>query len=101
MKKVLIIVAGILLMQTGIAQSITVEQYIQQNKDFAIREMKRMGIPAAVTLAQGILETENGNSELVKKSNNHFGIKCKSSWTAVGVSHDDDFPGECFRVYKD
>jgi LysM repeat protein len=71
------------------------------HKDLAIREMRRMGIPAAITLAQGLLETENGNSELLKKSNNHFGIKCKSSWTAEGVSHDDDAPGECFRTYKD
>lgn len=83
------------------AQYITPEQYIAGHKDMAIREMKRMGIPAAITLAQGLLETENGNSDLVKKSNNHFGIKCKSSWTAGGVSHDDDAPGECFRMYKD
>ncbi len=83
------------------AQYITVAQYIDQYKDIAIREMKRMGVPAAISLAQGILETENGNSDLVKKSNNHFGIKCKSSWTAQSVNHDDDAPGECFRVYKD
>jgi len=69
-------------------------------KDLAIREMKRMGVPAAITLAQGLLETESGNSDLVKKSNNHFGIKCKSSWTGEGVSHDDDAAGECFRSYK-
>ena len=60
--------------------------------------MKRMGIPAAISLAQGILETESGNSDLVKKSNNHFGIKCKGTWTAETVSHDDDAPGECFRA---
>ncbi len=83
------------------AQSLTPEQYIELYKDFAIREMKRMGVPAAITLAQGLLETESGNSVLVKKSNNHFGIKCKSNWTAGGVSHDDDAPGECFRTYKD
>ncbi len=83
------------------AQYITADEYIAEHKDMAIREMKRMGIPAAITLAQGLLETENGNSDLVKKSNNHFGIKCKSSWTAGGVSHDDDAPGECFRMYKD
>ncbi len=83
------------------AQYITVAQYVEEYKDMAIREMKRMGVPAAITLAQGILETENGNSDLVKKSNNHFGIKCKSSWTGGGVSHDDDAAGECFRVYKD
>jgi LysM repeat protein len=81
------------------AQTITPEQYIELYKDIAIREMKRMGVPAAITLAQGILETEHGNSVLVKKSNNHFGIKCKSSWTAGGVSHDDDAQGECFRQY--
>lgn len=82
-------------------QRLTPEQYIQIYKEYAIREMKRMGVPAAITLAQGLLETENGNSDLLKKSNNHFGIKCKSTWTAEGVSHDDDAPGECFRTYKD
>jgi flagellum-specific peptidoglycan hydrolase FlgJ len=81
-------------------KKITAEEYIAQYKDLAIREMKRMGVPAAITLAQGILETESGNSVLVKKSNNHFGIKCKSTWTANGVSHDDDAVGECFRQYK-
>jgi len=83
------------------AQLITPEQYIKMHEELAIREMKRMGVPAAITLAQGLLETENGNSDLLKKSNNHFGIKCKSSWTAEGVSHDDDAKGECFRTYKD
>lgn len=83
------------------AQTLTPQEYIDKYKDFAIREMKRMGVPAAVTLAQGLLETENGNSDLVRRSNNHFGIKCKSSWTAEGVTHDDDAPGECFRSYKD
>ena len=83
------------------AQVLTPEQYIEKYNGLAIKEMKRMGVPAAITLAQGLLETENGNSDLVKKSNNHFGIKCKSSWTSEGVSHDDDAPGECFRSYKD
>ena len=82
------------------AQDMTAEQYIEEHKDMAIREMKRMGVPAAITIAQGLLETENGNSDLVKKSNNHFGIKCKSSWTAATIKHDDDAPGECFRVYE-
>ena len=81
------------------AQMITPEQYIDLYKDIAVREMKRMGIPAAITLAQGLLETESGNSELVKKSNNHFGIKCKSNWKGEGVTHDDDSLGECFRKY--
>ena len=81
-------------------QNLSPEQYIELYKDIAIKEMKRMGVPAAITLAQGLLETESGNSVLVKKSNNHFGIKCKSTWTSGGVSHDDDAPGECFRTYK-
>ena len=72
------------------AQNLSVQEYIDKYKDIAIQEMKRMGIPASITLAQGILETENGNSLLVKKSNNHFGIKCKSNWTGQTVSHDDD-----------
>lgn len=95
----LVFVSTFLVLSTN-AQTLTPEQYIELYKDFAIKEMKRMGIPAAITLAQGLLETENGNSILVKKSNNHFGIKCKNTWTAGGVSHDDDAPGECFRTYK-
>ncbi len=82
------------------AQYMTQQEYVQKYKDIAIEEMKRMGVPAAITLAQGLLETENGNSDLLKQSNNHFGIKCKSTWTAETVSHDDDAPGECFRKYK-
>jgi len=100
MKKLILIFLSLCCF-TVYAQNLTPAQYIEMHKDLAIREMKRMGVPAAITLAQGLLETENGNSVLVKKSNNHFGIKCKSSWTAEGVSHDDDAPGECFRTYKD
>lgn len=73
--------------------------YIARYKDLAIAEMKRTGIPAAITLAQGIHETEAGTSPLVRKSNNHFGIKCKENWTGESVSHDDDARGECFRKY--
>ena len=74
--------------------------YITRYKDLAIAEMKRTGIPASITLAQGIHETEAGTSDLVKKSNNHFGIKCKDNWTGKSVSHDDDARGECFRKYE-
>jgi LysM repeat protein len=101
MKKAFLSIISLYCLTAAFSQKITKEEYIQTYKDFAIREMKRMGVPAAITLAQGILETESGNSDLVKKSNNHFGIKCKSSWTAEGVSHDDDAKGECFRTYKD
>ena len=61
--------------------------------------MQRTGIPAAITLAQGIHETEAGTSDLVRKSNNHFGIKCKDNWSGPTVSHNDDARGECFRKY--
>jgi LysM repeat protein len=73
--------------------------YITRYKDLAIAEMKRTGVPAAITLAQGIHETEAGTSVLVRKSNNHFGIKCKDEWRGQSVSHDDDARGECFRKY--
>ncbi len=73
--------------------------YIDTYKAIAISEMKRTGVPASITLAQGIHETEAGTSVLVRKSNNHFGIKCKEYWTGGRVSHDDDAKGECFRSY--
>ncbi|MBE7170954.1 MAG: LysM peptidoglycan-binding domain-containing protein [Williamsia sp.] len=74
--------------------------YIAAYKDIAMAEMKRTGIPAAIKLAQGIHETEAGKSDLVQKSNNHFGIKCKATWTGDKVFHDDDARGECFRSYS-
>lgn len=74
--------------------------YINKYKDIAIREMQEYKIPASITLAQGILESGNGNSELSKKSNNHFGIKCHNDWTGGRTYHDDDEKGECFRVYE-
>lgn len=76
-----------------------VRQYIETYKDIAIAEEIRTGVPAAITLAQGIHETGAGTSDLVVASNNHFGIKCKSDWTGESVSHDDDAKGECFRKY--
>ena len=82
------------------AQKLSPEDYISKYKDLAISEMKRMGVPAAITIAQGILESENGNSDLAQRSNNHFGIKCKSSWTGDSVLHDDDEKSECFRAYQ-
>jgi LysM repeat protein len=74
--------------------------YIEKFRDVAKAEMVRTGVPASITLAQGIHETAAGKSELVLKSNNHFGIKCKSSWTGEKVYHDDDARGECFRKYQ-
>lgn len=73
--------------------------YINTYKQLAMDEMKRTGVPASITIAQGIHETYAGKSELVLKSNNHFGIKCKAYWTGKKVYHDDDARGECFRSY--
>lgn len=78
-----------------------IQKYIDTYKDIAIEEMNRTGVPAAITLAQGIHETSAGQSDLVRKSNNHFGIKCKAEWSGPSVSHDDDARGECFRKYDD
>ncbi len=74
--------------------------YIELYKDLAVKEMNRVAIPASITMAQGILESGNGNSTLARKSNNHFGIKCHSDWKGKKVYHDDDKKGECFRKYK-
>jgi LysM repeat protein len=75
--------------------------YIQAFKDVAIEEMNLYGIPASITLAQGILESGNGNSSLAKYANNHFGVKCTSDWKGKGYYKDDDARNDCFRVYKD
>ncbi len=81
------------------AQRMTVEQYIETYKELAMEEMIRSGVPASITLAQGILEAEYGNSRLAKEANNHFGIKCKETWTGATIRHTDDAPWECFRKY--
>lgn len=74
--------------------------YITTYKELAIEEMQRTGIPASIKLAQGIHETSAGQSDLVKRSNNHFGLKCKSEWKGMTVKHTDDAPNECFRKYE-
>lgn len=77
----------------------TIQSYINTYKEIAISEMQRTGVPASIKLAQGIHETLAGTSDLVMKSNNHFGIKCKNTWLGASVTHDDDLRGECFRKY--
>ncbi|WP_420574860.1 glucosaminidase domain-containing protein [Kordia sp.] len=73
--------------------------YIETYREVAKKEMERHGIPASITLAQGILESGSGKGELTMKSNNHFGIKCHKSWKGQRVYHDDDKDQECFRKY--
>jgi LysM repeat protein len=75
-------------------------QYIETYAPLAIKEMNRTGFPASIKIAQGIHESGAGRSNLVSRSNNHFGIKCKSSWEGEKVYHDDDEEGECFRKYE-
>lgn len=75
--------------------------YIETFKDVAIEEMNAFGIPASITLAQGIIESGSGNSSLAKYANNHFGIKCTSDWKGKAYYKDDDQNNDCFRVYKD
>ena len=102
MRKVLFTVVVLMTMlQSVVAQRITRTQYIDKYSKIAVREMNRVGIPASITLAQGILESGDGNSTLARKANNHFGIKCHKGWQGESMYRDDDLPNECFRSYKD
>lgn len=80
-------------------RNLTREEYIENYKELAMREMERTNIPASITLAQGILESGDGNSRLARKGNNHFGIKCHD-WKGKTIREDDDEKNECFRKYK-
>ncbi len=89
------------LFSTAFAQSHKerVSTYISRYANLAISEMLRTGVPASVTLAQGIHESSGGQSDLASFAKNHFGIKCNSEWKGETMSHDDDSKGECFRKY--
>lgn len=76
-------------------------EYVEKYKDIAIKEMLENGIPASITLAQGLLESDAGNSALAMYANNHFGIKCHKDWTGEKYIQDDDAKDECFRKYKE
>lgn len=86
-------------MQMGRKNS-TFVKYIETFSPLAIEQMKEYKIPASITLAQGLLESGAGQSELARKSNNHFGIKCHKGWKGKRVYHNDDRKGECFRRYR-
>ncbi|MFC6103250.1 glucosaminidase domain-containing protein [Olivibacter domesticus] len=83
----------------SIAISASAQDYISRYKPIAIKEMNTYGIPASITLAQGLLESANGNSTLAREANNHFGIKCTSDWRGDSFYKDDDRIDDCFRVY--
>ncbi|RAK20123.1 flagellum-specific peptidoglycan hydrolase FlgJ [Flavobacterium aquaticum] len=77
-----------------------IQMYVDNFKEIAKNNMKTHGIPASITLAQGILESGAGKGKLAQSANNHFGIKCHTGWTGESVKHDDDAAQECFRKYE-
>jgi len=79
---------------------LTPVQYIEKYKSIALEHMKSYKIPASITLAQGMLESGNGNSDLARNANNHFGIKCHKGWEGETYTKDDDAKDECFRKYS-
>ena len=100
LKILFLLFASLTLKNSFAQQDPVVVNYINNYKELAIAEMQRTGIPASIKLAQGIHETSAGTSDLVRRSNNHFGLKCKSEWTGMTVKHTDDAPNECFRKYE-
>ena len=80
-------------------QLMSTREYIDSFKVVAMQEMRMHGVPASITLGQGVLESASGNSKLAKNCNNHFGIKCRSTWTGAFCLADDDAKDECFRGY--
>ncbi|WP_291529164.1 glucosaminidase domain-containing protein [Bacteroides sp. UBA939] len=107
MKKINVIKLAVILVFLTCAVTIQAQrkntrysEYIEKYAPLAVQQMQEHKIPASITLAQGLLESGAGQSELALKSNNHFGIKCGSSWRGRTVRHDDDAPKECFRAYS-
>ena len=102
MKKYIILLTTMLLTCTIAAQQTNqiYLDYIEKYKKEALSQQKKHHIPASITLAQGLLESSAGQSELATKANNHFGIKCTSDWTGDSYRHDDETKQECFRKYR-
>ena len=104
MKRIVLMIMALLVLSVTVignpAPGKSVQRvYIDQFASLAVEEMYRSGVPASITLAQGLLESNSGQSVLAVKGNNHFGIKCHSNWKGKKMYHDDDKKGECFRVY--
>ena len=100
MKKILLLTClSIALVTQAQNQNQAYLDYIAQYRDLAIEQQRKHKIPAAITMAQGILESAAGRSELATKANNHFGIKCTSDWQGRTINKDDDRANECFRRY--
>lgn len=91
---------GVIKENTLVKKYPVAEDYIVRFKEIAVLEMNKYGIPASITLAQGLLESGNGNSSLAREANNHFGIKCGSAWKGKTILKDDDQKDDCFRVYN-
>lgn len=100
MRSVLLLLFSIFILLNSFGQNLSQPAYIEQYKGISVSEMLRTGIPASITLAQGILESASGNSKLAVEANNHFGIKCHSDWHGETMQHDDDKRNECFRKYS-
>lgn len=102
MKKFVFFAILLLVGSVSVAQKkMTRGEYITTYASLAVKEMQRSGIPASITLAQACLESGNGNSALALEANNHFGIKCHTTWSGKKIHFDDDSKNECFRVYPE
>ena len=99
MKRISVIIALMALCLLSVSAPDARKAYIEKYSSIAVEEMKRTGVPASITLAQGILESDAGRSRLATKANNHFGIKCRNDWKGRTIKEDDNQRGECFRVY--
>ena len=101
MKKLLIAIALVLGLSVSAQRDpgTPQERYISRYAPIAVNEMYRTGVPASITLAQGIIESASGRSRLATEGNNHFGIKCHNTWKGKTMLADDDRRNECFRVY--
>lgn len=102
MKRTIILLIALLTASLAVSDTIKerAESYIKTYSPIAVDEMHRSGIPASITLAQGLLESGYGKSVLAVKGNNHFGIKCHSDWKGPHMNMDDDAKNECFRKYS-